>query len=452
MNNHNNSKGVIHVPLFPRQGGQVPVSEQNRHDKQDRPTSPEISDRYSVSPSSDAMKSKANGKYLSSRKSSFQVKSTKDSEETDNKGLPNALPGLREKVDDSYTKGESNMEKSYYTRPPIVRQYSYNSRRGGTPRQWLYDTQNWGNVDARGERKIFSSKYDANKRVPRAKASSKIQREQGKKTDMLNKDEGHEEMDDKVKGYSPSQYKEGVQRGNSEYSYRSGKMQPYRISPLEYESLGRNLPENIFGREEYNFKEPEKSVSVNKQQNDYHTGNDFYFTKEPNIQGKDYGPQKSQQHSHDSFSSGNKNVTSLGKVDNSEKKGKSSTILGEAPPPPPLKNSKWTPHPPIKKSSESKQKMAKENKTLASKSQNNFRRTYFSRRHYPYLRFKRNAISYHGNARSKRSLRDFIATTDHMTLVLDHATLEDEALYECQVKPLGGPAHWGRSELQVHGK
>ena len=461
MNHYNDTKGVIHVPLFPRQGGQVPVSEQSGRGKHDKHSTHDMRKEYPVSVSSDERKSEASEKQLSSTKSSSQEESIRNSK-VEGKGKSNKLPSQQENADGSIAKSENDRERSYYTRPPAVRQYSYNWRRGGTPRQWYYDTQTWGQ-NAKSGRKMDASKYDANKRVPRAKSSSKSRTVQSGKADSLDKNVSatvklsrvNAEIDKKPNGYFPSQNRNIAQRQNSKYSYSLDERKPYRISPLEYESLGRNIPESYFDKEEYNFREPDESMKPNKQEKNYDTESDFYFTKEPNTERRGYGTEKSQQNANDGrfFESKNNSHSGLPNVDDSVKKDKATTTtLGQVPPPPPLKNSKWTPHPPIKKSSVLKQMTGKENKTLASKSQNNFRRTYFSRRHYPYLRFKRNAIGYHGNGRSKRSLRDFIATTDHMTLVLDHVRLEDEALYECQVKPLGGPAYWGRAELQVHGK
>ena len=71
-----------------------------------------------------------------------------------------------------------------------------------------------------------------------------------------------------------------------------------------------------------------------------------------------------------------------------------------------------------------------------------FRHKYFSRYTTPDLRFKRDL---------SRILQQ-PGDTGHMTLHLHHVSLEDEAVYECQVKPLGGPARWGRTKLNIHGK
>ena len=74
------------------------------------------------------------------------------------------------------------------------------------------------------------------------------------------------------------------------------------------------------------------------------------------------------------------------------------------------------------------------------KSENSFR-IYFSR-HTPDLRFRRDLSGL---------LRSPLGQVDHVTLNLHHVVLDDEAMYECQVKPLGAPAKWGRAELNVHG-
>ena len=74
---------------------------------------------------------------------------------------------------------------------------------------------------------------------------------------------------------------------------------------------------------------------------------------------------------------------------------------------------------------------------------NTFRHKYFSR-HTPDLRFKRDL--------SRMVARPGPRHTGRMTLNLHDVSLEDEAMYECQVKPLGGPAKWGRAKLNIQGK
>lgn len=138
--------------------------------------------------------------------------------------------------------------------------------------------------------------------------------------------------------------------------------------------------------------------------------------------------------------------------------------------PPPIKDSRWTKVgptkealPPLKEPNDNRY-----TPTPLFKPRNAFRRMYFSRK-TPDLRFKRDVAppEAHGAPRAggasarrrRRARRDLtrlarttLRTTDHLTLHLHRVRLEDEAMYECQVKPLGGPARWGRAQLNVHGE
>ena len=111
--------------------------------------------------------------------------------------------------------------------------------------------------------------------------------------------------------------------------------------------------------------------------------------------------------------------------------------------PPPFKDSNSSPHKPTRESSKISVNMRhnKYRPKPKSKPRNSFRRMYFSR-HTPDLRFKRDL---------SRFVRTPLDQVDHMSLDLHDVTIEDEAMYECQVKPLGGPARWGRAQLNVHG-
>ena len=90
-----------------------------------------------------------------------------------------------------------------------------------------------------------------------------------------------------------------------------------------------------------------------------------------------------------------------------------------------------------------KYKRKKDQASLKSRygPRNNFRHRYFSR-HTPDLRFKRDL--------SRIVTRP--GQVGRMTLNLHDVSLADEAMYECQVKPLGGPAKWGRAKINIHGE
>ncbi len=118
----------------------------------------------------------------------------------------------------------------------------------------------------------------------------------------------------------------------------------------------------------------------------------------------------------------------------------SSSTAGSLPPP--LKDSTWTKHGPTERTPPSFPDTGNRYKPKPFyQPKGAFGRMYFSK-NSPDLRFKRDL---------SRVGQSSVDKFKELNLNLHNVNMNDEAMYECQVKPLGGPARWGRAHLNVHG-